>query len=141
MWEIHSVDFRQNYTTPQARKWLKKHNLQPIKRVHITKKAGVITSLRYRIKDPALFKSFITKKVDNGNINIILGSIEEQQGTGVIQNIKDFISGRPDNLYPPQIRKFIQEHGNAQIGSVMVCRKPILGVLQKKKNDECCFTW
>ena len=132
--EIHSVDFRQNYTTPQARQWLKKRDLQPIKRVHITKKDGIITSRRYRIKDPSLFKSFITKKVDNGNINLILGYTEEQQGTGIIQNIKDFITGRPTEMYPPQIRKFIQEHGASQIGNVMVCRKPIVGAIQSLMN-------
>ena len=64
-YEIHSVDFRHNYTAPQARKWLKKHNYKPIKRAHITKKDGAIVSIRYRIQDPALFKSFITKKVDD----------------------------------------------------------------------------
>lgn len=132
--EIHSVDFRQNYTTPQAKRWLKKHDLQPIKRVHITKKDGVITSRRYRIKDPSIYKSFITKKVDNGNINLILGNAEEQQGTGIIQNIKDFITGRPTEMFPPQIRKFIQEHGASQIGNVMVCRKPIVGAIQSLMN-------
>lgn len=134
MFEIHSVDFRQNYTTPQARQWLKKHNLQPIKRVHITKKDNVITSRRYRIKDPELFKSFITKKIDNGNINLILGSIEEQKGTGLIQNIKDFISGRPNNLYPPSIRRFIEQHGNATIDNVSVLRVPLSGAISTAGN-------
>ena len=136
--EIHSVDFRQNYTTPQAKRWLKKHNLQPIKRVHITKKDGVITSRRYRIKDPALFKTFITKKIDGGNINLILGqpsaSEEGQAGSGLIQNIKDFIEGRPSGMYPPSIRKFIEQHGNATIENVSALRVPLSGAISKAGN-------
>jgi hypothetical protein len=132
--EIHSVDFRQNYTTPQAKRWLKKHNLQPIKRVHITKKDGVITSRRYRIKDPALFKTFITKKIDGGNINLILGQSEGQEGAGLIQNIKDFISGRPAGMYPPSIRKFIEQHGNATIENVSALRVPLSGAISKAGN-------
>ena len=34
MFEIHSVDFRHGYTPKQAKQWLKKHNLKPIKPVH-----------------------------------------------------------------------------------------------------------
>jgi len=59
---------------------------------------------------------------------------EIQEGSGVIQNIKDFITGRPTEMYPPQIRKFIQQHGNSQIGNVMVCRKPIQGAIQSLMN-------
>jgi len=61
-------------------------------------------------------------------------TIEIQEGSGVIQNIKDFITGRPTEMYPPQIRKFIQQHGNSQIGNVMVCRKPIQGAIQGLMN-------
>lgn len=147
MFEIHSVDFRHGYTTKQAKQWLKKHNLKPIKPVHIRTKDGITTSLRYRIVDPSEFKSFITKKIDNGNINLILGSRDGQTGTGVISNIKDFIEGRPSNMYPPDVRKFIEQHGNATIENVSVLRVPLsnmiskagniltLGGLQKKLNE------
>lgn len=147
MFEIHSVDFRHGYTTKQAKQWLKKHNLKPIKPVHIRIKDGITTSLRYRIVDPSEFKSFITKKIDNGNINLILGSRDGQTGTGLISNIKDFIEGRPSNMYPPDVRKFIEQHGNATIENVSVLRVPLsnmiskagnlltLGGLQKKLNE------
>lgn len=65
---IHTIAFdKDKWTTDTARKWLKDHNYTPIKRVHKTE-----NWLRYRIRDPAMFKSFITKKENNG-INIIFG--------------------------------------------------------------------
>ena len=68
--EIHSVLFDDKmYTTAEARKWLKKHNLKPIKIVHHTE-----NYLRYRIKDPSLFKSFITKEIKPG-IKFVIGFI------------------------------------------------------------------
>jgi hypothetical protein len=30
-------------------------------------------------------------------------TIEIQEGSGVIQNIKDFIKGRPTEMYPPPV--------------------------------------
>jgi hypothetical protein len=134
-YEIHSVDFRHNYTAAQARKWLKKHNYKPIKRVHITKKDGSIVSIRYRIQDPKLFKSFITKKIDDGNINLILGIKGEQDGAGIVDNVKQFIAGpRPSDMYPPKIRAFIEAHKDAQIENVMVARQPVAMLLQKLVN-------
>jgi len=132
--EIHSVDFRSGYTTPQAKQWLAKHNLKPIKRVHITKEDGKVVSRRYRIQDPELFKNFITKKVDDGKINLILGSNDAQDGTGVISNIKDFVQGRPSDMYPPQIRKFIEVYGNHKVENVMVARKPVWKILEHLVN-------
>lgn len=76
--EIHSIVFipngKNNWTTVKAIKWLKNHNLTPIKRVDKvkSKQTGKITQLRYRIKDPALFKTFTTKKT-NDEINIVIG--------------------------------------------------------------------
>jgi hypothetical protein len=77
MSEIHSIVFIPNrknpWTTTKARKWLKKHNLTPLKRVHkITSSKTGIIHLRYRIRDPKLYKRFITKKTKEG-INIIIG--------------------------------------------------------------------
>lgn len=61
------------YTSDSARRWLKSHNLIPIKRVDKVKnKDDKITQLRYRIKDPKQFKSYITKKTKE-NINIVIG--------------------------------------------------------------------
>ena len=57
--EVQSVRFDRRYwTTAEARTWLKKHDFKALKRVHKTDKM-----LRYRIKDPELFKSFTTKNV------------------------------------------------------------------------------
>ena len=60
MFEIHSVDFREGLTKTQAESFLKRHNLKPVKEVHLTKHGNKIISRRYRIQDPALFKEFIT---------------------------------------------------------------------------------
>jgi len=54
------------FTTQQARLFLKKHNLKPIKRVHTTK-----NFYRYRIKNPDTNKRHVTKKLTNG-VEIIL---------------------------------------------------------------------
>lgn len=68
--DIHSVLFDiNNWDTLEARKWLKNHNLKPIKNVHKTEHF-----LRYRIKDPSIFTHFITKTIDHGKgIKIIIG--------------------------------------------------------------------
>jgi len=66
--DIHSVLFdKTKYTPTQALKWLKDHNLKNIKPVHET-----INYYRYRIIDPDVFRSFITKKLKNG-IELIIG--------------------------------------------------------------------
>lgn len=58
---IQAVLFSKNYyTTSQARKWLKKENLKPIKRVHKTNKY-----LRYRIKNPSEFNYLRTFSIGN----------------------------------------------------------------------------
>jgi len=66
--EIHSVLFNNTvWNSSEARKWLKEHNMVPIKRVHVTK-----NYLRYRIQDPEKFKSFVTKTTDQG-ITFVFG--------------------------------------------------------------------
>lgn len=65
---IQAVLFdNKKYTTSEARKWLHKHNLKPIKKAHKT-----INFLRYRINEPEKYKSFITKKISD-NIQLIIG--------------------------------------------------------------------
>lgn len=79
MSELHSVVFKDmpnnTWTTKEAKAWLKHYKLKPIKRVDIVKVDGVISQRRYRIKDPKLYKSFITKPVlSNGkHINLVIG--------------------------------------------------------------------
>lgn len=66
--EIHSVAFyKGRWTEQEAREWLRKHNLKPIKDVHITK-----YTFRYRIIDPEEFKTFSTIKTTD-KINLIIG--------------------------------------------------------------------
>lgn len=66
---IHTIAFNNSaYTTAQARSWLRRHHYEPIKQVHKTK-----NWFRYRIRDPNMFRSFVTKK--EGNINFIFGII------------------------------------------------------------------
>lgn len=66
--QIHSVVFDDKFwDTKSARAWLKQHNLKAIKRVHHTE-----NTLRYRIRDPKLFKQFTTQVLPN-HINLVLG--------------------------------------------------------------------
>lgn len=55
------------YTTKKAREYLKKHSLNPIKRVHKTE-----NYFRYRLVDPDDFKTFKTKDNIRG-IKFIIG--------------------------------------------------------------------
>ena len=65
---VHSIRFRKDlWTTTKARQWLHSHDFKPIKKVDVG-----LNYYRYRIIEPNLFKSFITKKYDNG-INIVIG--------------------------------------------------------------------
>lgn len=65
---IQAVLFDKNkWTTVEARNYLKKHRYVPIKYVHKTN-----DYLRYRLQDPDLFKSFITKDLGNG-IKLVIG--------------------------------------------------------------------
>lgn len=65
---VHSILFNNKvYTTTTARKWLKEHNYSPIKRVDVT-----TNYLRYRIRDPKEFKSFVTKEITN-DITFVFG--------------------------------------------------------------------
>lgn len=66
---IQAVLFKKKYyTSEQARKYLKKKKYKPIKRVHKTE-----NFLRYRLKNPELFNSFITKKINKNKIHLIIG--------------------------------------------------------------------
>ena len=72
---IHSVVFMaDDWTAATARRWLKQHDLKPIK--HVDKTAN---TLRYRIRPPYWFESFITKKIEDHEktkpreINLIIG--------------------------------------------------------------------
>lgn len=50
-----------HFNTQQANNWLRRNNFKPIKRVHKTEQY-----LRYRIADPAGFKTFYTIDVTEG---------------------------------------------------------------------------
>ncbi len=66
--EIHGILFdKTKYTEAEAKKYLKEHNMKPIKRVHITEKF-----FRYRLVDPKVFKYFRIKKI-GGGVEYILG--------------------------------------------------------------------
>lgn len=67
---LQSVLFdKEIYTTGQAREWLEKHNIVPIKRVHTTE-----NFYRYRIRNPKDFNRFFTKKIKYG-IDFVFGKI------------------------------------------------------------------
>lgn len=65
---VHSIIFDNKLFSPTtARKWLTEHDYKPIK--HVDKTSNY---LRYRIRDPKLFKSFVTKEVTHG-IKFVFG--------------------------------------------------------------------
>ena len=65
--KIQAIIFKNDrFTSKQARDYLKKHKLKPIKRVHKTD-----NFLRYRLRDPADFKRFRTIKRDG--FDLIIG--------------------------------------------------------------------
>lgn len=51
-----------------------------------------------------------------------------------ISNIVDFLKGRPTDLYPPKIRKFIETHGDAHIVAITVGRTPLTSTIEKILN-------
>ena len=77
---IHSVVFPiddsnvKTWTATTARRWLKQHDMKPIK--HVDKTAN---TLRYRIRPPYWFKSFSTKVITDNektkprHINLVIG--------------------------------------------------------------------
>ena len=66
---IQSVLFdRKIFTTTEARSWLSRNNLQPIKRVDKTKNL-----LRYRIKNPNKFKRFRIIQAPNSTVKFVIG--------------------------------------------------------------------
>ena len=65
---VHSIIFnKKKYSSSDARRWLAKHGYVPIKRVDNT-----LNYHRYRIRDPSLFKTFVTKEIIPG-ISIVFG--------------------------------------------------------------------
>lgn len=65
--DIQSIIFNnKKYNNTKAIKWLTKNGYEPIKKVHITK-----NFLRYRLKNPRLFKRFYINKT--ANIDYIIG--------------------------------------------------------------------
>lgn len=66
--KVQSVLFKKDvYDRNKAKKWLAKHNLKPIKKVHETNKY-----LRYRIRDPQKFQKFRIMQVRK-NIKFVMG--------------------------------------------------------------------
>jgi len=58
----------------------------------------------------------------------------KQKGKGLIEDITPYIYGRPTDLYPPSIRSFIEQQGNAIIENVEVMRVPINHLITKVGN-------
>lgn len=65
---IQSIIFDRKYwSSIEARKWISKHNLRPIKPAHLTK-----NKIRFRLEDPKLFNRFRIKRLPN-NIELVIG--------------------------------------------------------------------
>lgn len=72
---IFIKDSKHKWTVSKAKKWLADHDMKLLrgKKVDIIPNAErKITSFRFRIRDPKMFKGFMTKIVD-GNIRFIIG--------------------------------------------------------------------
>lgn len=54
-------------------------------------------------------------------------------GTQIYERVKGFIEG-PRKIAPPAVRNFLEVHGNDKISSIIVCRKPILKVIDTFLN-------
>lgn len=73
MSQIHSVIFGNSWGNEEHRiKWLKDHDLRPIKAVHITENKGE-KHYRYRIVDPKEFKRFTTEVIKDHDLSLVLG--------------------------------------------------------------------
>lgn len=76
MSQLHSVGFMGDWKIKETIGWLHKNGLVPIKQAHIYEKDGKTTQIRYRIRDPRIFRRFVTKRVKAHNdkiVNLILG--------------------------------------------------------------------
>ena len=58
----------------------------------------------------------------------------KQKGKGMIEDLTPYVYGRPTDLYPPSIRSFIEQQGNAVIDNVEVMRVPINHLITKVGN-------
>jgi len=68
---VQSVIFK-NYTKQEAERWLAKYHFKPMKEPHIyTDEEGYILKRQYRLYNPALFKRFYHKKI-NDDISFII---------------------------------------------------------------------
>lgn len=66
---IQSVLFdKTKFSTDEARKWLRHHDFEPIKRVHKTD-----AYLRYRLKKPHSDHRYRVKEIKKGNIRFVIG--------------------------------------------------------------------
>ena len=66
---LHSVLFPLDFTLNDIIDFLQKHNMKPIKPIREGERGKY---KRVRIRDPKLFKSFITKKLNNG-VSLVIG--------------------------------------------------------------------
>lgn len=58
----------------------------------------------------------------------------KQKGKGMIEDLTPYVYGRPTDLYPPSIRSFIEQQGNAVIDNVEVMRVPINHLITRVGN-------
>lgn len=58
----------------------------------------------------------------------------KQKGKGMIEDLTPYVYGRPTDLYPPSIRSFIEQQGNAIIDNVEVMRVPINHLITRVGN-------
>jgi hypothetical protein len=66
--DLHTILFDRNYyNVDDIVDWLYKHNIKPIKKMHIQK-----NYIRTRIKSPKLFSSFYTVKLPE-HIQLVIG--------------------------------------------------------------------
>ena len=86
-------------------------------------------------------KKSVPKKIAEKPVKLMRDSnvpkspeIPEAEGGDLVQNVKDFIKGRPNGVFPPKVRKFIASRGIFMIMGVSVVRQPISEAIMKAIN-------
>lgn len=128
MSQVQSVTFpRSTFTTKKAMKWLKDHDMKPIKRVDRT-----TTRLRYRILEPDQFERFATKSISD-DIQFTIGFPAESSKQAV----------NTGGILPPPVRSAARggARGNTWLGHVKVYRDAHPGVSYKQALSDASATW
>lgn len=146
MYKVQSVIFKKSIFTPElAIEWLKQNGYK-VKKIDETKKF-----YRFRQITPTTlrkngFTHFITQKLDNSGIELILAYPDESTYISSIEGgfnpfksiansatyIKNLATGKRD--YPAHFKEFLNKHGNEKIVWLEIERVPVSSAIQSVLN-------